>query len=199
MMRIESSHFGGEVVVIAPQVFEDERGFFLESFHADKFRDLGLPGEFAQDNHSRSRRGVLRGLHFQYAPPMAKIMRVTLGSAFLVAVDLRKGSPTLGQWYGTVLSAENYKMMWAPAYFARGFCVLTDWAEVQYKCTSVYDGATDTSIRFDDPDIGVEWPLREVQVSERDRRAISFADWLASPLSDCFRYDTVSAPAKVHV
>ncbi|HEY6947095.1 MAG TPA: dTDP-4-dehydrorhamnose 3,5-epimerase, partial [Candidatus Acidoferrum sp.] len=148
---------------------------------------------FVQDNHSRSKQGVLRGLHFQYDPPMGKLMRVTYGKAFLVAVDLRKGSSTLGKWWGTELSAENKKWMWAPASFARGLCVLSDCAEVQYKTTSVYNAQTDIAIRFDDPDIGIQWPIADPQISERDRKAIPLAQWLKSPVSDCFQYPRVQS------
>lgn len=186
-IRKESAHLS-EIVIVAPEVFEDERGFFMETYRADQFKALGLPTDFVQDNHSRSKYGVLRGLHFQYDPPMGKLMRVTHGKAFLVAVDLRKGSPTLGKWWGTELSAETKKWMWAPASFARGFCVLSDWAEVQYKTTGLYNSQTDVSIRFDDPDIGIEWPISNPQISERDQKSIPFAQWLKSPVSDCFRY-----------
>jgi dTDP-4-dehydrorhamnose 3,5-epimerase len=186
-IKRESTHLG-EVVIVVPEVFEDERGFFMESYRADQFKALGLPTDFVQDNHSRSAQGVLRGLHFQYDPPMGKLMRVTHGRAFLVAVDLRKGSPTLGKWWGTELSAENKKMMWAPASFARGFCVLSDWAEVQYKATGIYNGKTDVAIRFDDPDIAIPWPISNSHISERDRKAMSLSQWLQSPASDCFRY-----------
>src|ERR1700744_2548977 len=116
--KIESVHLK-DVVVILPEVRGDSRGFFIETYRADQFRELGLPTDFVQDNHSRSKKGVLRGLHFQFDPPMGKLMRVTCGKAFLVAVDLRKGSPTLGKWWGTEISAENKKWMWAPASFAR--------------------------------------------------------------------------------
>src|SRR6201997_5875326 len=119
-ITIESRHLG-DVVVLIPDIFKDDRGFFSETFRADQFRLLGLPTEFVQDNHSRSAKGVIRGLHFQWNPPMAKLMRVTAGAAFLVAVDIRKGSPTLGKWFGMEASAENRKMLWAPADFARGF------------------------------------------------------------------------------
>src|SRR5947207_15636108 len=132
-IRIESEHLNGLKVIAHPDVFEDERGFFVEVFRADRFAELGLPSQFVQLNHSRSRKGVLRGLHFQWEPPMGKVMRVTLGSAFLVAVDVRKDSPTLGQWFGTEVSSGNGKQVWAPAGFARGFCVLSEHAEVQYK------------------------------------------------------------------
>src|SRR6266481_4522168 len=120
-IRVESRQLG-DVVVLAPSVFRDERGFFSETFRADQFKELGLPYEFVQDNHSGSVKGVLRGLHFQWEPPMGKLMRVTRGAAFLIAVDIRKDSPTLGKWVGLEASAENKKQVWAPAGFARGFC-----------------------------------------------------------------------------
>ena len=189
-IKKESTHLG-EIVIVAPEVFEDERGFFMETYRADQFKALGLPTDFVQDNHSRSKQGVLRGLHFQYEPPMGKLMRVTYGRAFLVAVDLRKGSPTLGKWWGTELSVDNKKWMWAPASFARGFCVLSDWAEVQYKTTGIYNGQTDISIRFDDPDIGIRWPISDPQISERDKKAITFSQWLEFPESDLFQYEQI--------
>jgi dTDP-4-dehydrorhamnose 3,5-epimerase len=189
-IKKESTHLG-EIVIVTPEVFEDERGFFMETYRADQFKALELPTDFVQDNHSRSKQGVLRGLHFQYEPPMGKLMRVTYGRAFMVAVDLRKASPTLGKWWGTELSAENKKWMWAPPSFARGFCVLSDWADVQYKTTGTYNGQTDISIRFDDPDIGIRWPIPHPQISERDKRAITFSQWLQSPASDCFQYEHI--------
>jgi dTDP-4-dehydrorhamnose 3,5-epimerase len=189
-IKKESTHLA-EIVIVAPEVFEDERGFFMETYRTDQFKALGLPTDFVQDNHSRSKQGVLRGLHFQYEPPMGKLMRVTYGRAFLVAVDLRKGSPTLGKWWGTELSVENKKWMWAPASFARGFCVLSDWAEVQYKTTGIYNGQTDISIRFNDPDIGIQWPISDPQISERDKKAITFSQWLQSSESDRFQYEHI--------
>lgn len=186
-VKKESTHLG-EIIIVAPEVFEDERGFFFESYRVDQFEALGFPSHFVQDNHSRSKQDVLRGLHFQYDPPMGKLMRVTYGRAFLVAVDLRKSSPTFGKWWGTELSAENKKQMWAPASFARGFCVLSDWAEIQYKVTSLYNKNTDVAIRFDDPDIGIKWPISNPQISERDRNAMALAQWLKTPESDRFRY-----------
>jgi dTDP-4-dehydrorhamnose 3,5-epimerase len=186
-VKKESTHLG-EIVVFAPEVFEDERGFFMETYRTDQFKALGLPADFLQDNHSRSKQGVLRGLHFQYDPPMGKLMRVTYGRAFLVAVDLRKGSPTFAKWWGTELSAENKKQMWAPASFARGFCVLSDWAEIQYKVTGLYNKSTDVAIRFDDPEIGIDWPISDPQISERDRKAIPLSEWVKSPESSTFRY-----------
>ena len=127
-IKIESRHLNG-LVVIVPEVFQDSRGFFMECFREDHFNTLGLPHRFMQDNHSRSIKGVVRGLHFQWDPPMGKLMRVTQGAAFLVAVDIRKGSPSLGEWVGIEASAENKRQVWAPAGFARGFCVLSDFAD----------------------------------------------------------------------
>jgi len=132
-LKRESEHLNG-VVVINPEVYQDDRGFFTEIYRKDQFEDLGITAVFVQENHSRSSKNVLRGLHFQWDPPMGKLMRVTVGRAYLVAVDIRKGSPTLGQWFGMEVSAENKKQIWASAGFARGFCVLSDFAEIQYMC-----------------------------------------------------------------
>ncbi|HOW45006.1 MAG TPA: dTDP-4-dehydrorhamnose 3,5-epimerase [Candidatus Aminicenantes bacterium] len=189
-MRVVSGHLNG-VVVLQPGVSEDERGFFLEAFRADQFRDLGLPDSFLQDNHSRSQKGVLRGLHFQWQPPMAKLMRVTLGSAFLVAVDIRKGSPTLGRWFGIEASAGNKLQVFAPAGFARGFCALSDWAEVQYKCTAIYNPEAEAGILWSDPALGISWPVREPIMSMKDRQARTLEQWLASPESDSFTFQSL--------
>jgi dTDP-4-dehydrorhamnose 3,5-epimerase len=177
-----------DVAVIVPEVFQDTRGFFMETYRADQFRDLGLPVNFAQDNHSRSVKGVVRGLHFQWEPPMGKLMRVSLGKAFLVAVDIRKGSPTLGRWAGVECSAENRRQVWAPAGFARGFCVLSDMAEIQYKCTGMYNGQAESGILWNDPAIGIEWPVADPILSEKDIKARTLADWLASPESNHFAF-----------
>jgi dTDP-4-dehydrorhamnose 3,5-epimerase len=182
-IRIESRHLN-DVVVVVPEIFQDSRGFFTETFRADQFEALGLPTAFVQDNHSGSARGVVRGLHFQWDPPMAKLMRVTVGIAFLVAVDIRKGSPTLGRWVGIEASAQNRKMVWASAGFARGFCALSDNTEIQYKCTGVYNSKAESAILWNDPEIGIQWPLTDVIVSEKDRNARQLADWLDSPESN---------------
>jgi dTDP-4-dehydrorhamnose 3,5-epimerase len=179
-LKVESRHLG-EVVVVVPDVFADERGFFMETYRADNFKDLGLPLNFSQDNHSYSKKGVVRGLHFQWEPPMGKLMRVTHGTAFLAAVDVRPGSATVGRWVGIEASAENRRQVWAPAGFARGFCALTEDVEVQYKCTGVYNSKAEAAIRWDDPDIGIEWPLRRVIISEKDRKAQTLSEWLSSP------------------
>ncbi len=188
-LNVESRHLNG-ALVLRPDVYEDDRGMFLESYRADHFAELGLSPDFRQDNHSRSTRGVIRGLHFQWDHPMAKLMRVTAGAAFVVAVDIRKKSPTLGQWHGIELSAENMLQVWAPAGFARGFCALTDGTEVQYKCTAIYNARCESGIRWNDPDIGIEWPLQEPRLSPKDAGAQTLAEWLASPESDRFRYES---------
>src|SRR5579871_1702924 len=186
-IKVESRSFR-DVTVLVPDIFQDSRGFFMETFREDKFRELGLPHQFVQDNHSRSVKGVVRGLHFQWEPPMGKLMRVTVGAAFLVAVDIRKGSPTLGKWIGIEVSAENKRQVWAPAGFARGFCVLSEAAEIQYKCTGLYNSKAEAGIRWDDPAIGIEWPTRDAQLSEKDRTAQTLAEWLRTPQSDNFRF-----------
>jgi dTDP-4-dehydrorhamnose 3,5-epimerase len=185
--ELQSRHLG-EVVVLVSTAFADDRGHFMETYREDQFREMGLPTSFVQDNHSYSRKGVVRGLHFQWEPAMGKLMRVTRGAAYLVAVDLRLGSPTLGKWVGIESTAENRKQVWAPASFARGFCALTDDVEVQYKCTGTYNGKAESGIRWDDPEIGIEWPVRDVIISEKDRRAQTLAEWLASPNARHFLY-----------
>jgi len=186
-IKIESRLLG-DVVVLVPDVFRDERGFFMETFHKNVFIDNGLPIDFVQDNHSRSIHGVVRGLHFQWSPPMGKLMRVSLGTAFLVAVDIRKGSPTLGQWVGVEASSENRRQVWAPAGFARGFCVLSDVAEIQYKCTGLYNNKGESGLRWDDPKIGVKWPIRDALLSEKDRTAQTLDEWLSRPESQNLNY-----------
>jgi dTDP-4-dehydrorhamnose 3,5-epimerase len=186
---IESVHLG-EIKVIAPQVFGDHRGFFMEAYRKDMFADMGIPYEFLQDNHSRSAKGVIRGLHFQWDPPMAKLMRVTLGAVFLVAVDIRRGSPTLGQWFGLEVSAENKRQVWAPPGFARGFCVLSDVAELQYKCTAIYNPPCEGSILWRDPDIGIRWPIENPTLSEKDAQAQTLQQWLASDAAHALAYGT---------
>jgi dTDP-4-dehydrorhamnose 3,5-epimerase len=192
-IRIESRHLE-DVAVVVPDIFQDGRGFFSETFRADQFEDLGLPTGFVQDNHSRSAKGVVRGLHFQWDPPMGKLMRVTAGAAFLVAVDIRKGSPNLGKWVGVEASSENRRCVWAPAGFARGFCALSDNTEIQYKCTGIYNNKAESAIQWNDPAIGVEWPLDEVVVSDKDRKARPLDQWLASPESENFLYSEQPEP-----
>jgi dTDP-4-dehydrorhamnose 3,5-epimerase len=188
MSFVIESRYLEDVVVVVPQAYRDERGFFMETYRTDQFEKLGLPTKFVQDNQSFSRKGVIRGLDFQWDPPMGKLMRVTRGTAFLVAVDIRKGSPTLGKWAGLEVSSENMKQVWAPAGFARGFCALTEEAEVQYKCTAIYSSKAESAIRWDDPGIGIDWPQKDVLLSAKDREAGTLTDWLASPNSKHFLY-----------
>jgi dTDP-4-dehydrorhamnose 3,5-epimerase len=184
-LEFDNSYFDGDVVVVVPKVIGDDRGFFMETYREDNF-----PTHFVQDNHSRSAKGVVRGLHFQWSPPMGKLMRVTQGAAYLVAVDIRKGSPTLGHWHGLEVTSANKKQVWAPYGFARGFCALTDDCEVQYKCTGLYDRSGESGLRFDDPEIGIEWPLATVSVSDKDRNAQTLREWMRSPLSDNVCYES---------
>ena len=156
-MEIHATALPG-VLLIEPRVFGDARGFFLESWNRQRFRNAGLDLDFVQDNHSRSSRGVLRGLHYQLANPQGKLVRVTEGAVFDVAVDIRRSSPHFGQWVGYELSAENHRMLWIPPGFAHGFLVLSDTADFLYKCTSLYDPPSDRGIRWNDPDIGIAWP-----------------------------------------
>ena len=187
-LTIESVHLGA-VAVIKQESFQDARGFFTEVFREDQFKDLGLPTHFVQDNHSGSVKGVTRGLHFQWEPPMAKMMRVTKGEAFLVAVDIRKGSPTLGQWYGRILSDDSRLQVYAPAGFARGFAVLSEYAEIQYKVTGLYNGGAESGILWNDPEIGIEWPVENPILSDKDAKAQTLSQWLNSADSDNFIYD----------
>jgi dTDP-4-dehydrorhamnose 3,5-epimerase len=168
-MRLVETSLAG-VVIVEPVVHRDARGFFLEVYHQEKFRALGIDVRFVQENHSRSVRGTLRGLHWQWRRPQAKLVRVIAGEIFDVAVDIRRGSPTFGRWAGAVLSADNFREMFVPGDFAHGFCVLSEVAEVEYKCTDVYDPAGEGGIRWDDPTVGVEWPVRDPVLSDRDTR-----------------------------
>ena len=190
-IRVESRHLE-DVVVIVPDIFQDNRGFFMETFRRDQFESLGIPTDFVQDNHSRSCKGVVRGLHFQWEPPMGKLMRVPMGAAFLVAVDIRKGSPNLGKWIGVHATAENRRQVWAPAGFSRGFCALSDVVEIQYKCTGLYSNKAESAVRWNDPDIGIDWPVTDPIVSAKDQRAQTLSDWLATPESDYFSYSPES-------
>ncbi|KRW61406.1 dTDP-4-dehydrorhamnose 3,5-epimerase [Pseudomonas sp. TTU2014-080ASC] len=167
-----------EVFIIEPKVFGDERGFFFESFNAKAFEAAtGVKREFVQDNHSRSARGVLRGLHYQLQQAQGKLVRVTAGEVFDVAVDLRRSSPTFGQWVGEILSAENKRQLWVPEGFAHGFVVLSDYAEFLYKTTDYYAPEHERSIRWDDPDLAINWPFTEApQLSAKDQAAVSFKD-----------------------
>jgi dTDP-4-dehydrorhamnose 3,5-epimerase len=157
------------VILVEPDVFRDERGFFLETYHVEKYRSGGIPGPFVQDSHSRSVHATLRGLHLQVGRPQAKLVRVVEGEIFDVAVDVRRGSPTFGRWVGITLSAENFRQCYVPAGFAHGFSVLSETAQVEYKCTEVYDRDSELGIAWDDPALAIQWPVRQPVLSDRDR------------------------------
>jgi len=168
-MRVLPTSLPG-VLIVEPDVYRDPRGFFLETYHADRYRGLGIEGPFVQDNHSRSVAGTLRGLHLQVGKPQAKLVRVLSGEIYDVAVDVRRGSPTFGQWTGTTLSADNFKQCYIPGGFAHGFCVLSPAAEIEYKCTDTYRPADEIGIIWNDPDLAIAWPVGDPLLSDRDRR-----------------------------
>jgi dTDP-4-dehydrorhamnose 3,5-epimerase len=168
-----------DVVLIEPKVFGDDRGFFMETWQAQTFSAAGIEAVFVQDNHSRSRLGTLRGLHYQLSRPQGKLVRCVIGAVFDVAVDLRRSSPTFGQWVGEVLSAENRRQLWVPAGFAHGFLVLSESADFVYKCTDYYDPASERSLKWNDAQVGIDWPLPEgvpPLLSKRDSEASSLRD-----------------------
>ena len=168
------------VLIIEPRVFGDARGFFLETFHKQRYEEAGIPGnglEFVQDNHSRSRRGVLRGLHYQLVQPQGKLICVSRGVVFDVAVDVRQGSPTFGQWVGYELNDDNHWQMYVPPGFAHGFCVLSEEVDFLYKCTDYYHPASEKGVAWDDPAIGIEWPdCGEVVLSSKDHELLHLQD-----------------------
>jgi dTDP-4-dehydrorhamnose 3,5-epimerase len=166
-----------DVVLVVPDVHRDPRGFFLETWHARKYAEAGIDANFVQDNQSRSTRGILRGLHAQIRSPQGKLVRAARGEIFDVAVDIRLDSPTFGRYAGAMLSEANAHQLWVPPGFAHGFCVLSDEADVEYKCTTFYDSADEIAIQWDDPAIGIRWPVSEPLISARDRAA--------RPLAEC--------------
>ncbi len=165
-----------EVILIEPDVYRDPRGFFLETYHAAKYRDGGLALPFVQDNHSRSNRGILRGLHAQVRQPQGKLVRALCGEIFDVAVDIRRGSPTFGRWVGAMLSGENFHQLYVPPGFAHGFCVVSETAEVAYKCTALYDASDELCVRWNDPAIGIAWPVPDPVLSPKDAAAPLLAE-----------------------
>jgi dTDP-4-dehydrorhamnose 3,5-epimerase len=177
-----------DVMVVSPEVFRDPRGFFMEVFRLEEYAAHGLPTHFVQFNHSGSVRNTVRGLHFQWEPPMGKLMRVSQGKAFLVAVDVRKNSPTLGKHFSITLSAEDRKLLWAPAGFARGFAVLSDFAEIEYLTTGAYNSKAESGILWNDPTIGIQWPVAEPILSAKDEKAQTLADWLNGGNANVFQY-----------
>lgn len=168
-----------DVIVIDPVVYEDARGFFMETWNERKFRDAGIDAKFVQDSHSRSSFGALRGLHYQLSQPQGKLIRVIQGEVFDVAVDLRKSSPTFGQWVGETLSAGNRKLIWIPTGFAHGFLVVSEYADLEYCLTDFYAPQHERTIRWDDPDLAITWPLvdgQEPLLSEKDAAGVFLAD-----------------------
>ena len=185
-MRVVATDLPG-VLLIEPDVHRDARGFFLETYHADKYRAAGIAGPFVQDNHSRSVRGTLRGLHLQRTSLQGKLVRVIEGEIYDVAVDVRRGSPTFGRWVGETLSADNFRQWYIPPGFAHGFCVLSDVAEVEYKCTALYDAPDELGIAWNDPELKIDWPIADPLLSDRDRRHPSLAaqTYLLPAYADC--------------
>ena len=163
-------------VVIEPQVFGDARGFFYESYNQAKYADAGITAKFVQSNVSRSSKGVLRGLHYQWPNPQGKLVSVLEGEVYDVAVDIRRGSPTFGQWAGVMLTAENHRHFWIPEGFAHGFCVLSEYATFSYQCTALYDAKADAGVRWNDAALGIDWPISSPQLSEKDLKAPLLAD-----------------------
>ena len=159
------------VTVIEPDVYRDDRGFFLETYNARKYAEGGVSATFVQDNHSRSLRGTVRGLHAQRSRPQGKLVRVVQGEIFDVVVDVRRGSPSFGRWIGVTLSSTNFRQCYVPPNFAHGFCVLSDSAELEYKCTDFYDPSDEIRLLWNDPVIGIAWPVRAPLLSEKDRDA----------------------------
>ena len=174
-MRVIATELPG-VLIVEPQVFEDQRGFFFESYNLARYAEHGIDVAFVQDNHSRSARGALRGLHYQAPPGQAKLVRVVAGEVFDVAVDIRWGSPTYGRWVGVTLSAENHRQLYVPAGFAHGFCVTSESADFLYKVTSYYAPAEERGIAWDDPALAIEWPVQDPVLSDRDRHHPYLAD-----------------------
>lgn len=171
-----------EVYIVEVKCFYDERGFFMESYHQQAFMEAGIRDLFVQDNHSRSVKGVLRGIHYQdQNAPMGKLIRCTSGRIWDVVVDLRWGSPTFGRWYAHELTEDNKLQLWCPAGFGHAFLTLSDTADVQYKCTHFYTPSAEGSIRWNDPDIGIQWPMQNVILSTKDQNAPLLADYLRNP------------------
>ena len=169
-MDIQTTPLAG-VLLLTPKAYKDPRGWFLESYHQDRYRAAGISASFVQDNHSSSSQGTLRGLHAQLKRPQAKLVRCVEGSVWDVAVDVRKGSPTFGKWYGAELSGENFRQLYIPTGFLHGFCVLSPQAQVEYKCSDFYDGPDQFGVRWDDPDLGIAWPVKDPLLSEKDAKA----------------------------
>lgn len=174
--------------LLEPKVYEDLRGFFMETYRKDIFSGLGFDLTFVQDNQSRSVKNVLRGLHFQYDPPVGKLMRITRGVGFVVSVDIRKNSSTFGKHLSFEISDDNKKMLYAPPGFAMGFCALSEIMDMQYRYTALYNSNGEANIRWNDPDIDISWPVKNPILSSRDQGAQFFKEWLLKPESDIFSF-----------
>lgn len=185
-LELVSKHLNG-IVVFKPRVFQDERGFFMESYTADDLAAEGINVDFVQDNHSGSIKNVLRGMHFQWDKPMGKLIRVTVGRAFIAEVDIRVDSPTLGQWWGTEVSAENRLVVWVPPGFANGFASLSDFVEMQYKCTAKWNPKAESGILWCDGQVGIDWKIDSPILSDKDAKAQTLAQWLERPEAQNFR------------
>lgn len=177
-MKIELTHLPG-VVIINPVVYQDSRGFFTEAYQVRRYVEHGLPGQFVQDNHSRSIRGTLRGLHVQLTQPQGKLIRVIEGAIFDVAVDVRVGSPTFAQWVGVELTGANFKQLYVPPGFAHGFCVMSDQADVSFKVTEYHLPGDEIGIAWNDPDLAIQWPINAPLLSQKDANAFRFRDVLS--------------------
>jgi dTDP-4-dehydrorhamnose 3,5-epimerase len=182
-MNVQTCDISG-LLIIEPKVFGDARGFFLETWNLNRYREAGVGADFVQDNLSFSRRGILRGLHFQNPKPQGKLLQVLQGEVFDVAVDIRRSSPTFGKWHGLVLSGDNKRQFYIPSGFAHGFAVLSETALFHYKCTEIYSPQDEMAIRWDDPDIGIKWPLQEPLLSERDKKGLRLLDTPSERLFD---------------
>ena len=180
-MKVTPTELPG-VLIVEPQVFGDARGFFLESFHAERYAAAGIPGPFVQDNLSRSARGTLRGLHFQEPAPQGKLVQVLRGAVWDVAVDVRRGSPHFGSWVGVELMEDVPRQLWIPPGFAHGFCVLSESADFFYKCTAFYTPSAERAVRWDDPALGIRWPVQTPLLSAKDAAAPLLADAPVLPL-----------------
>jgi dTDP-4-dehydrorhamnose 3,5-epimerase len=175
-MKIIDTKLPG-VLIIEPDIFGDSRGFFMETYHKERYGAAGMDAEFVQDNTSFSTKGTLRGLHFQYPHSQAKLVQVFMGEVFDVAVDIRRDSPTFGQWFGTTLSSDNKQQLFIPEGFAHGFCVLSETALFTYKCTEFYSPADERGVLWSDPDIGIEWPVNKPLLSDKDEKYPCFKDF----------------------
>lgn len=169
-----------ELVVVSPDVYRDERGFFLETWRSERYASAGVAATFVQDNHSRSERGVLRGLHYQHPHPQGKLVHVTRGEVFDVAVDIRRGSPTFSSWFGLELSGDNHRQLWIPEGFAHGFVALSETVDFLYKCTKPYQPEAEHTLRWDDPDVGIDWPIESPRMSGKDRYGSSLEELRSS-------------------